>query len=538
LFLFKICEKAASTASFGCGSWLLFAGLAAHAGVVSQQWGDGKLALTLDDGAAEIEWLTPTAFRFARSWNGPIPVQPKIAHEKIDPQFQSGDATLSMRSKYITATVNRDDLKLSVTSGETAIAWTTLAKTVAGAQFRVALGQDDRIYGLLGGSSGRLNIRGEKIAMPRGFLFTSAGYGIYVRSASACSFDMADGVIDAPGASSIEYFLYYGPTAKEMLEQHANVIGQAEVQARSLDLLSPDKLPKEAAKLPEGEIRSWDALTALVRRLNQWALSAVIYPALDIASFDGAPAEIKQRAEDLSTLLPLVYRGAGEGGIDVATRARWTPYLTTYLREAFDRGFPLIRPLAMQFSKDATSDRQADVFMLGDEVLLAPVLGPGTRRKLDLPRGLWTDFRTNQAYHGNQSIEVDAPPGGVPMFVRNGWIVPLAEQGKMDLHYFPSLGAEFFLWESDLNENSQFHAAPAGDFLRLEIESKKRRTYEWIVHHLKTAREVADEAATYQKVAQRALLKPGTWWHDDAQNNLHVMLRAEADSDRIVNISF
>jgi alpha-glucosidase (family GH31 glycosyl hydrolase) len=506
--------------------------------VVAQEWADGKLALKLDDGAAELEWLTPTAFRFVRSWNGPVPVEPKIAHDKIAPQFESSDAALTMRSKYITAVVNREDLKLQVSSGQTAITWTTLAKTVNGAQLRVALGQDEQVFGLRGGSSARLNVRGEKITMPHGFFFTSAGYGVYVRSPEPCSFDMGSGTIDAAGASSIEYVIYYGPTAKEVLEQHANVIGQSEVMAASLDLLAPDKLPKEATPLPRTEVNSWDALAALVRRLNQWSLSAVIYPAVDVGSFDTAASEIKQRAADLGTMLPLVYRGAGEGGVDVATRARWTPYLTTYLREAFDRGYPLIRPLAMQFSKDAASDRQADVFMLGDEMLLAPVLAPGTRRRLDLPRGLWTDFRTNQEYRGNQSIEVDAPPGRVPMFVRNGWIVPLAEQGKMDLHYFPSLGGEFFLWEPDLSENSQFHAAPAGDYVRVEIESKKRRTYEWILHHTKAAREVADEAATYQRVAQRALLKPGTWWHDDAQNNLHIMLRAEADSDRIVNISF
>lgn len=510
----------------------------ARAGVVAQEWADGKLALKLDDGAAELEWLTPTAFRFVRSWNGPAPVEPKIAHDKIAPQFESSDAALTMRSKYITAVVNREDLKLQVSSGQTAITWTTLAKTANGAQLRFALGQDERVFGLRGGSSARLNVRGEKITMPHGFFFTSAGYGVYVRSPEPCSFDMGSGTIDAAGASSIEYVIYYGPTAKEVLEQHANVIGQSEVMAASLDLLAPDKLPKEATPLPRTEVNSWDALAALVRRLNQWSLSAVIYPAVDVGSFDTAASEIKQRAADLSTMLPLVYRGAGEGGVDVATRARWTPYLTTYLREAFDRGYPLIRPLAMQFSKDAGSDRQADVFMLGDEMLLAPVLAPGTRRRLDLPRGLWTDFRTNQEYRGNQSIEVDAPPGRVPMFVRNGWIVPLAEQGKMDLHYFPSLGGEFFLWEPDVNENSQFHAAPAGDYVRVEIESKKRRTYEWILHHTKAAREVADEAATYQRVAQRALLKPGTWWHDDAQNNLHIMLRAEADSDRIVNISF
>ena len=40
--------------------------VAAHGAVVSRDWGDGKLTLKLDDGAAEMEWISPVAFRFAR----------------------------------------------------------------------------------------------------------------------------------------------------------------------------------------------------------------------------------------------------------------------------------------------------------------------------------------------------------------------------------------------------------------------------------------------------------------------------------------
>jgi alpha-glucosidase (family GH31 glycosyl hydrolase) len=241
-----------------------------------------------------------------------------------------------------------------------------------------------------------------------------------------------------------------------------------------------------------------------------------------------------------------VYRATGETGISAKEREKWRPYLITYLREAYDRGYPMIRPLPMQFSRDANSDHQADVFMLGDEVLIAPVVSQsaaGKKRRLDLPRGNWTDLRTNSEYRGNHAIEVDAPAGQVPMFVRNGWIVPLEVEGKdkqskMELHYFPALGGEFFLWEPDQNENSQFHAAPAGDFMRVEIETKVRRTYEWVLHHTKAPREVAEESGAYKKVARRELLQPGTWWHDAKLNNLHVMVRAEAGTDRIINMSF
>lgn len=511
---------------------------AMQAGVVSRDWANGKLTLKLDDGAAEMEWLSPVAFRFARSWNGPVPSLPKIVHDEISPEFEDVGSTLTMRTRLLAVVIDRADLKVQVKSGQNVVSTSTTARFGDGVELRFALRDDERIFGLLGGSTGKLNVRGETLQRDRGFFFTSAGYGMFVRYPGRCVFDLSSGTIRGAGASSIEYLFYFGPTAKEVMEQHGNFNPLLEVKGDSLDLLTRGTLPAGARPLPAGAVGSWDALAGLVRRLNEWSLSAVVYPALDLASFDGAAAEVKRRGEDLASMLPILYRSSGEGGVEVATRAMWTPYLLTYLREAYDRGYPLIRPLPMEFSRDADSDRQNDVFMLGDEVLLAPVIGPGDKRRLELPRGIWTDFRTNQEYQGRQSIEVDAPAGRVPMFVRNGWIVPLAAREKMELHYFPSLGGEFFLWEPDVNENSQFHAAPAGDYVRVEIESKKRRTYEWILHHMKSPRKVAEDSGAYRRAMDRESMKPGEWWHDDALNNLYIMLRAEPLTDRIVNISF
>jgi alpha-glucosidase (family GH31 glycosyl hydrolase) len=172
--------------------------------------------------------------------------------------------------------------------------------------------------------------------------------------------------------------------------------------------------------------------------------------------------------------------------------------------------------------------------MLGDEVLLAPVVAAGAKRSLQLPRGIWTDLRTNIEYKGNQAVEIDAPAGLVPTFARNGAVLPFAAKSVMELHYFPSLGGEFFLWESDKRENSQFHAAPAGEFTRVEIESQVSRTYEWVIHHTPQPMNVEN----CKPVRQRSALKPGTWWHDDGRKDLHVMVHAEAGADKIVNISF
>ncbi len=515
----------------------VFVTTAAQGGIVSQEWRNGRLTLQLDDGAADLEWISTVAFRFTRTWGERATALPAIPHDRVAPELSEANGVFTLRSKYVRVELERADLALRVKNSEAPLTGVAVEKTLEGVELRLGLGANEKVFGLGESASGGLNVRGEKLEREHGFLFTSAGYGIFVRAPERCVFDLASGTVEAPGASSIDYVFYYGPTPKEIFEQHQLATGPTELKEKALDVLF-DGFPSEAMPLPKTPIDTWDALGALVRRLNQWSLSAVLYPAFDLASMDGAASEVRQRAADLSTLLPIVYRSTGSATIDEPTRDAWKPYLVTYLREAHDRGYPLIRPLVMEFSRDPNADRQSDVFMLGDELLLAPVLGPGGRRRLELPMGIWTDLRTNTEYRGRQTVEVDAPAGRVPMFIRNGSLVPLAGQGKMELHYFPSLAAEFFLWEPGAEENSQFHAAPAGDFIRVEIETQVRRTYEWVTHHTKPAREVAEESTVYEKVMERAMLKPGTWWHDDARNDLHVMLRVETGSDRIVNISF
>lgn len=497
---------------------LLIAISAAHAGVLSRDWENGKLALQLDDGVAEIEWISSTAFRYSRG-AASLPVLPKIKHEPVALEFEDTRGALKLRGRYMTVEVDKATAKLRVSANNDTIATLSVEPESDGLALNVApLG---KIFGLAGtGDSQR-------------FFFTS-GYGIFVRAPRACTFDLDHdhGAIRAPSSRSMDVIFYYGPTAKEIFEQHQSVTGRTEITAQSLLVPSSDRLPSAASPLPGTSLDSWDALSQLVRTLNEWSLSAVIYPALDLSTLSSARGEIAKRASDLAAILPLLY--GDRSTINLAARERWEPYLVTYLREAYDRGYPLIRPLPVQFSRDKNLDPQPGVFMLGDEVLLAPVVAPGSHQHLQLPRGLWTDLRTDIEYKGNQTIDVEAPPGQVPTLARNGAILPLAAKNAMELHYFPSLGGEFFLWESDKRVNSEFHAAPAGEFMRVEIESKVTRTYEWVIHHTKRPLNVDDS----KPVRQRSSLKPGTWWHDNARNDLHIMVRADAGADTIVNISF
>ena len=53
--------------------------------------------------------------------------------------------------------------------------------------------------------------------------------------------------------------------------------------------------------------------------------------------------------------------------------------------------------------------------MLGDKILVAPVMDNGTSRMVKLPEGEWKDEMGN-TYEGGRSYELDVPLSRLPMF--------------------------------------------------------------------------------------------------------------------------
>jgi alpha-glucosidase (family GH31 glycosyl hydrolase) len=221
-------------------------------------------------------------------------------------------------------------------------------------------------------------------------------------------------------------------------------------------------------------------------------------------------------------------------------RKRLTPFLVAYAQEARERSVPLVRPLAMQYHTDSEAWKCTDEFMLGDELLVAPVTAPGGRRSVYFPRGIWTDLRSNRVYRSRQTVEIEAARDELPLFGRNGSIVPLAgtrAEAPMALHYFPKLAAEFFILEEDLGDYTLLHAAPAVEVVRLEAESLKEREYEWVVHHSGPCKRVAQvDGLEYREARSPEELKPGWWFYDRGADNLHVRMRAKAGQDHVVNV--
>src|SRR5205085_10230743 len=107
-------------------------------------------------------------------------------------------------------------------------------------------------------------------------------------------------------------------------------------------------------------------------------------------------------------------------------RYRLLPFLYTQLEEAHRTGLPIFRPLVLNYQNDASVLSIDDEFMIGADLLVAPVMKPGlTSRLVYLPEGEWVDYWTNKRIKGGALIQADAPIDVVPMYVRAGAIIPM-----------------------------------------------------------------------------------------------------------------
>ncbi|WP_225048463.1 glycoside hydrolase family 31 protein [Lacticaseibacillus kribbianus] len=104
-------------------------------------------------------------------------------------------------------------------------------------------------------------------------------------------------------------------------------------------------------------------------------------------------------------------------------------HLIDYLYDLFEAGtrtgLPIMRPLAMHYPNDERAATINDEFLVGEDLLAAPVLTPNTAERLVyLPAGEWRDFWTGQAYAGGRSHVIAAPLDALPLFVRANGILP------------------------------------------------------------------------------------------------------------------
>lgn len=216
------------------------------------------------------------------------------------------------------------------------------------------------------------------------------------------------------------------------------------------------------AALWSGDIpATWDSLRSQVRAGLNIAMSGIPWWTTDIGGFHGGDPESPEYRElmvrwfQYGAFCPLFrLHGVrdprmpfgpemtggpnevwsyGEEALEhitrvLALRERLRPYLMEQMRIAHETGVPPMRPVFVDFPGDTRAWDVDDEFLLGPDVLVAPVAHAGARaRPVYLPEGArWTDAWTGAEFGGGQTIEADAPLERIPVFLRAGAQVPVA----------------------------------------------------------------------------------------------------------------
>jgi alpha-glucosidase len=115
----------------------------------------------------------------------------------------------------------------------------------------------------------------------------------------------------------------------------------------------------------------------------------------------------------------------------IRLRYRLLPYMWQCFEAASQKHEPIIRPTFFNFPNDARCLQDCDDFMLGDALLVAPVVEQGaTQRRVYLPQlppgESWFDFYTRAPLAAGTEHCVSSPLNHLPLFARSGAQIPVA----------------------------------------------------------------------------------------------------------------
>ena len=207
--------------------------------------------------------------------------------------------------------------------------------------------------------------------------------------------------------------------------------------------------PYTTGRFTGDQVRSWDkrlGLPSVIPAVLNGGLSGWPYWGPDIAGFfqgkravDGpGEKELWIRWVELGALMPTMrdMYGAMEGDpVDVWTdgetlslfrtyaelHTSLRPYLYRYAQIAHEQGLPIVRPLFLNYPDEAEAYAVEDQYLLGDDLLVAPVLEPDLReRSVYLPAGDWIYYWTDEVHKGSGRVTVPAPLHHIPLFIREG----------------------------------------------------------------------------------------------------------------------
>ncbi|XZJ11377.1 glycoside hydrolase family 31 protein [Clostridium perfringens] len=109
----------------------------------------------------------------------------------------------------------------------------------------------------------------------------------------------------------------------------------------------------------------------------------------------------------------------------IELRYELLPYIYDLYYISHKEGLPIFRPMIMEYEKDMNLLNMREQFMLGENMLVAPVLYEGERSKtVYLPKGIWFNYFTMEKLQGGKWYKLPCELDEILVFVKEGAIIP------------------------------------------------------------------------------------------------------------------
>ena len=103
----------------------------------------------------------------------------------------------------------------------------------------------------------------------------------------------------------------------------------------------------------------------------------------------------------------------------IELREKLRPYVRERMKEAHEKGTPVMRPLFYDFPEDPKAWETEDAYMFGPNILVSPVTEAGQEEKqVYLPEGPeWRYYWSGETFTGGKSVTVRTPLDQIPLFI-------------------------------------------------------------------------------------------------------------------------
>ncbi|WP_299214784.1 TIM-barrel domain-containing protein [uncultured Aquimarina sp.] len=179
-------------------------------------------------------------------------------------------------------------------------------------------------------------------------------------------------------------------------------------------------------------------------------------------------------------------------------RYEMMPYIYTYAHQAHKTGIPMARAMVIDYQDTPEAWKYDLQYMWGAELLIAPSYSPNDSI-LDIwlpPGDKWYDYWTDNLLDGGQTIQHKANFGEIPLFVKEGAIIPkynyaqstfTLDPSELNIHIYTGKDSQFTLYEDD-NTSEKFRTKSEYRNTKIEyIENNNKLIIHKVIGNYKEA---------------------------------------------------